>query len=286
MPTAPPANGGSPGSGAARWRATASAASAYGIAGVAERPAQHLARADADERVAPEAALLGRLEQERGMAGLAELQERRHRRLGVEHVRLADRDQRVARRPARGPARGVGVAAAPQRLATAIEHPLGLAGARARGRAAAPPGGRARRRPPRPRARRDSSRAARATSSASSWTFSPISPARRAAGRCRSPRVARPRARRSSARAPAAPRAARPARARRGESRCARRCGRPARPARRAPAARRRRSRPAAPRRASVLPEVAPLCHSSCRLRLKKCSSPVRRVAASASAFM
>ena len=35
------------------------------IAGIAERPAQHLARAEADERVAADAALVGRLEQER-----------------------------------------------------------------------------------------------------------------------------------------------------------------------------------------------------------------------------
>ena len=37
---------------------------------------------------------------------------------------------------------------------------------------------------------------------------------------------------------------------------------------------------------ACVLPDVAPLCHSSSRERLHRCSSPVSRVRASASAFM
>ena len=50
-----------------------------GVAAVAQRPAQHLARAHADERVAPDAlALLGRLEQERRelRVAAAQLQER------------------------------------------------------------------------------------------------------------------------------------------------------------------------------------------------------------------
>src|ERR1700741_90395 len=52
------------------------------IAVIAERPAQHAARAQADKRVAPDAlALLGRLEQEGRLTGgqLAELEERRDR---------------------------------------------------------------------------------------------------------------------------------------------------------------------------------------------------------------
>ena len=53
-----------------------------------------------------------------------------------------------------------------------------------------------------------------------------------------------------------------------------------ARPARPARAARRRRSRSGSPAPPWVLPEVAPLCQSSWRVRLKKWVSPVSRVSA------
>ena len=68
---------------------------------VAERPAHDLARAHADERVAPELlAALGGLEQERGELRLAaaELQERRDGRLGVVDEAVAQRDEVVVGR--------------------------------------------------------------------------------------------------------------------------------------------------------------------------------------------
>ena len=68
------------------------------VASVGERPAEHRARAEPDERPAPHAlALVGGLEQERRLAGreLAELQERRHRRLAVLDEGVCDRDQVV-----------------------------------------------------------------------------------------------------------------------------------------------------------------------------------------------
>ena len=74
-----------------------------GITAVAERPAQHRARAKADERLAPDAlALLGGLEQERRLAGRerAQLQEGRHGRLAVLDEAVAQRDQVVLRRAA------------------------------------------------------------------------------------------------------------------------------------------------------------------------------------------
>ena len=156
-----------------------------GIAAVGQRPAQHRARAEADERPAPDAlALLGGLEQERRLAGRerAQLQERRDRRLAVLDEAVAQRDQVVRARPARAPARALGVHGSGRRArrsggwalgATAIEHPLGV------GERAAPAAqqheqvvehvGRLF-----VDALVGSSRAARATSSASSITFSPI----------------------------------------------------------------------------------------------------------------
>ena len=64
------------------------------VTGIAERPAQHVPGTEADERVAPDPALVGRLEQERRSV-VAQLQERRHRRLAVVDERLADRNQVV-----------------------------------------------------------------------------------------------------------------------------------------------------------------------------------------------
>ncbi len=64
------------------------------VAGVAERPAQHVAGPEADERPAPDPlALLGGLQQERGAGGIgfAQLQERRDRRLAVGDERVGDR---------------------------------------------------------------------------------------------------------------------------------------------------------------------------------------------------
>ena len=61
---------------------------------VAERPAEHTARPEADERVAADAALVGRFEQER-RSRLAELQERGDRGLAVVDERLTDGDQVV-----------------------------------------------------------------------------------------------------------------------------------------------------------------------------------------------
>ena len=73
----------------------------------AVRPAQLEPRAEAEERVAPEAPLLGRLEQERRpRERLAELQEGRDGRLAVVDEPVADRDHVRVARPARGPGRG------------------------------------------------------------------------------------------------------------------------------------------------------------------------------------
>jgi hypothetical protein len=60
-------------------------------------PAEHRARPKADERVAPEPPLLRRLEQERGAACLAELEEGGDRRLAVVDERGPDRDRVGAR---------------------------------------------------------------------------------------------------------------------------------------------------------------------------------------------
>jgi hypothetical protein len=69
-----------------------------GIAVVAERPADDLARVVADERVAAEAlALLGRLEQERRVVA-AELEERRDGGLAVGDEAVAQGDQVVLAR--------------------------------------------------------------------------------------------------------------------------------------------------------------------------------------------
>ena len=79
------------------------------IAAVAERPAQHRARAKADERPAPHPlTLLGGLEQERGLARRerAQLQERRHRRLAILDEACAAAGSGCAARRARAPARG------------------------------------------------------------------------------------------------------------------------------------------------------------------------------------
>ena len=65
------------------------------VAGVPERPANHLAGPEADERVAAHAlALIGRFQEERGPV-LAQLEEGRHRRLAVVDERVAQRDQVV-----------------------------------------------------------------------------------------------------------------------------------------------------------------------------------------------
>jgi hypothetical protein len=92
---------------------------------VAQRPAHDLARAHADEAVAPHLlAALGGLEQERRVLRLtaAQLQERRDRCLGVVDEGVAQRDEVVVARelanlverrrhrkprPARGPAGGI-----------------------------------------------------------------------------------------------------------------------------------------------------------------------------------
>ena len=180
------------------------------VAGIAERPAQHLARAEADERVAPDAALVGRLEQERRVRRSRSF---RNADTGVWQssmnvsrtgIRLCSRaSSRTSSSDGRRPA---GRASA---LATAIEHPLGVGERQPAARGAAPRGGRARRRPPRRRARRTprgrrgrpprpppapSRRSARGSAS-SARRVGALRP-------CRRPR------RRSSARAPAAPRAA------------------------------------------------------------------------------
>ena len=158
MPTAPPANGGRPGDLGGAKRPSSAAASAYGIPGVAERPAEDLPRTPADERVAPDAALLGGLEQERRARSVAQLQERRDGRLAVVDERLAAPGSGCAARPARRPPARDGSSAHPgpagSAPATAIEHPLGVG----EGQATAPQQDgevvERRRRPPRPRARR------------------------------------------------------------------------------------------------------------------------------------
>jgi hypothetical protein len=71
------------------------------VARIAQRPAHHLARAHADERVAPDAlALLGGLQQEGRVLRppAAELQERRDRRLAVVDEGVAQRDEIVVAR--------------------------------------------------------------------------------------------------------------------------------------------------------------------------------------------
>ena len=127
------------------------------VAAVAQRPAQHLARAHADERVAAHPlALLGGLQQERRGLRIpaAQLEERRDGRLGVGDERVTQRDEVVVARELarllqarpdgrRGCVSGDGQAGPPRRP-------------RDRGRdcAAGPSGGRGRRRPPRRRGRR------------------------------------------------------------------------------------------------------------------------------------